>query len=139
MITLYIDDDLEDAEIFRDAMASVDPHAIIYSASDGCEGFRVLEQITVIPDFIFLDVNMPRMGGKEFLSKIKKTVRLRSIPVIMYSTTSQIEEIQAFKRSGAYEFIVKPNNFQKLRQTLEEIITREDRTKDTNVQFTNQL
>lgn len=122
MIALYIDDDAEDIEIFQEALLSVDPTAIFYTASDGYEGFKVLEQITVIPDFIFLDVNMPRMGGKEFLSQIKKRVTFRSIPVIMYSTTSHREEILAYKKLGAYDFIKKPDSFEALRQTLRDII-----------------
>ena len=121
MIALYIDDDLEDTEIFQEAIASVDPQIVFYTASDGHEGFQVLEQITVVPDFIFLDVNMPRMNGKEFLTQIKKKVILRSIPVIMYSTTSHKEVILAFKKLGAYDFIKKPDSFEKLRETLKQV------------------
>lgn len=122
MIALYIDDDAEDTEIFHEAIVSVDPEVVFYTASDGQEGFTVLEQITVIPDFIFLDVNMPRMNGKEFLEKIKKKVTFRSIPVIMYSTTSHEEEIVAFRTLGAYDFIRKPDSFEILKETLRTLI-----------------
>jgi DNA-binding response OmpR family regulator len=122
MIALYIDDDREDTEIFQEAIRSVEPDVVFYTASDGYEGFRVLEQITVVPDFIFLDVNMPRMNGKDFLTEIKKKVMFRSIPVIMYSTTSHQDEILAYKRMGAYDFIKKPDSFETLRQTLKNII-----------------
>jgi DNA-binding response OmpR family regulator len=128
MIALYIDDDLEDTEIFQEAIRSVDPDVVFYTASDGYEGFRVLEQITVVPDFIFLDVNMPRMNGKDFLTQIKKKVTFRCIPVIMYSTTSHQEEILAYKRMGAYDFIRKPDSFETLRETLKNII--QNRPKD---------
>jgi CheY-like chemotaxis protein len=125
VIILYIDDDWEDVEVFREAITSVDSQVLLYTAADGVEGFQVLDQLAIIPDFIFLDVNMPRMNGRDFLSRIKKTVRLRSIPVIMYSTTSQKAEIEAFKKSGAYDFIVKPNNFEKLHKALRETIYRD--------------
>ena len=46
---------------------------------------------TCRPDLILLDLNMPRMGGKEFLTRIKKAERLRKIPVIVL-TTSDLEE-----------------------------------------------
>ena len=128
MIALYIDDDLEDIEIFQEAITSVDPDVIFYTASDGHEGFQVLEHITVVPDFIFLDVNMPRMNGKDFLTQIKKKVTFRSIPVIMYSTTSHEDEILAYKKMGAYDFIQKPDSFETLRQTLKKII--QSRPKD---------
>jgi CheY-like chemotaxis protein len=125
VINLYIDDDWEDIEVFREAIASLDSQVLLYTAGDGVEGFQVLNELAIIPDFIFLDVNMPRMNGRDFLSRIKKTVRLRSIPVIMYSTTSQKDEIEAFKKSGAYDFIIKPNNFEKLHKILKETIYKD--------------
>ena len=124
MIALYIDDDLEDTEIFHEAIASLDPDVIFYTASDGQEGFKVLEQIAVVPDFIFLDVNMPRMNGKEFLTQIKQRVMFRSIPVIMYSTTSHAEEISAYKELGAQEFIKKPDSFGALQKTLRRFLPK---------------
>lgn len=122
MITLYIDDDMEDTEIFQEAITSIDPDVVFYSAADGHEGFRILEQITMVPDFIFLDVNMPRMNGKEFLSQIKKKVTFRSIPVIMYSTTSHAEEIRNYKKMGAFAFVKKPDSFKTLQDVLQKII-----------------
>jgi CheY-like chemotaxis protein len=127
MIALYIDDDAEDTEIFQEAIVSVDPDVVFYTASDGQEGFRVLEQITVIPDFIFLDVNMPRMNGKEFLAQIKKRITFRSIPVIIYSTTSHREEILAYQALGAYDFIKKPDSFEILKGTLKKLIEDKSR------------
>ena len=129
MITLYIDDDIEDTEIFEEAITSVDPNVVFYSAADGHEGFRILEQITVVPDFIFLDVNMPRMNGKEFLNQIKKKVTFRSIPVIMYSTTSHAEEIRNYKKMGAFAFVKKPDSFKTLQEVLHKII--ENKTLDS--------
>ena len=138
MIALYIDDDAEDTEIFHEAMVSVDPEVVFYTASDGQEGFQVLEQITVIPDFIFLDVNMPRMNGKEFLAQIKKKVTFRSIPVIMYSTTSHREEILAYQTLGAYDFIRKPDSFEILKETLKKLIQDKSRGEWSNFFFGNQ-
>ena len=139
MIALYIDDDLEDTEIFQEAIKSVDPDVVFYTASDGYQGFQVLEQIAVVPDFIFLDVNMPRMNGKDFLTQIKKKVMFRSIPVIMYSTTSHQEEILAYKRMGAYDFIKKPDSFETLRQTLKDIIQNRPKENFKNFAFSSEV
>lgn len=122
MIALYIDDDIEDTEIFHEAIVSVDPDVIFYTACDGFEAFSVLEQISVVPDFIFLDVNMPRMNGKEFLIQIKKRITYSSIPVIMYSTTSQEDEIMAYKHLGAHDFIRKPDSFEALKHILTKLV-----------------
>lgn len=140
MNILYIDDDPEDIEVFREALISTDPMSVLHAASDGVEAFRVLGNLELLPDLIFLDINMPRMNGREFLHRIKQTVGLSSIPVIMYSTTSQKNEIEALKNAGAYDFIIKPNNFEKLQTILRTLhmqwrssTTRTTTTKEINI------
>lgn len=111
MTILYIDDDPEDQEVFKDAISIVSPHTTCYFARDGREGFRILNRIVNPPDYIFLDINMPEMSGKEFLSTVKNTHILRSTPVVMYSTSSNPTDIREYKQLGAVDFIVKPNSF----------------------------
>jgi CheY-like chemotaxis protein len=122
MSILYIDDDEEDREIFREAVASIDPSIICNIVSDGRQGLNILEELVVLPDYIFADVNMPVMNGKQFLTELKKKTTLRSIPVVMYSTTSQPSEIEEFSRLGAKEFLVKPSSFKKVCETISGII-----------------
>src|SRR5688572_28015510 len=118
MSILYVDDDEEDREIFREAIEAIDPSIICNTVSDGRQGLSTLDELVVVPDYIFVDVNMPIMNGKQFLKEIKKTVRLRSIPVVMYSTTSQHSEIEEFSKLGAQEFLVKPASFKKVCEAL---------------------
>lgn len=125
MNILYIDDDAEDREIFRDAVLSIDQKIVLNTANDGLDGIKVLEELTVVPDFIFLDINMPRMNGKQFLIEIRQTIRLRTIPVIIYSTTTQPGEIELCKKLGAKDFLVKPDKFERLRSYLTEILCEE--------------
>lgn len=122
MTILYIDDDPEDQEVFKDAVAIVAPHTTCYFARDGKEGFNILKTISVPPDYIFLDINMPEMSGKEFLSAVKKNNGLKSTPVIMYSTSSNVADINEFKKLGAVDFIVKPNNFSAVCEALKRFI-----------------
>ena len=72
MHILYIDDDAEDREIFKEAITAIDPSYICNVANDGYQGLKALEEFVVMPDFIFVDVNMPRMTGRQFLLEIKK-------------------------------------------------------------------
>jgi CheY-like chemotaxis protein len=111
MHILYIDDDAEDREIFKEAIEAIDPSYICNVANDGFQGLKALEEFVVMPDFIFVDVNMPRMNGKQFLSEIKQIPRLRSIPLIMYSTTNHQEEMQSYFNMGAHKVLVKANTF----------------------------
>ena len=118
MHILYIDDDSEDREIFKQAINAIDNSFSCVVATDGKEGLELLKNHITEPDFIFVDVNMPVMGGKEFLYEVKHTQGFRSIPVIMYSTTSWGDEIKSYAKLGAYDFIIKPNSFSEVCEVL---------------------
>jgi CheY-like chemotaxis protein len=76
------------------------------------------------PDFIFLDLNMPRMNGKQFLAEVKKIKTLQDIPVIIYSTSTDKKDILDTIELGAVYFLEKPNRFNDLTNALSNIITR---------------
>jgi CheY-like chemotaxis protein len=122
MHILYIDDDLEDREIFQEAISQIGPEYVCNVVTDGMQGLRALEDLIVMPDFIFVDVNMPVMNGKQFLEKVKTTPRLRSIPVIMYSTTSYAQERSEYFRLGAKAVLIKPNTFHDICDLLRSVI-----------------
>jgi CheY-like chemotaxis protein len=123
MLILIVDDDNEDRELFREAIAEIDPAIRCYSAQDGKEALNQMNhELVVLPDFIFLDINMPVMNGRECLIEIKKSTRLRQIPVIMYSTTSDTNEISGFYTLGAHDFLIKPSTFKKLVEALSSIL-----------------
>jgi len=122
MTIMYIDDDAEDREFFSEAVRSIDPYLMCYMFKDGAEGLRNLQEMIVMPDYIFVDVNMPVMNGRQFLSEIKKYPTLRSIPVIMYSTTSYPEEISEYVRMGAQQVLVKPNSLEKIEALVKSVL-----------------
>jgi DNA-binding response OmpR family regulator len=125
MFVLIIDDDTEDRELFLEALREVDGNIKGISAQDGREALRLLEnELVILPDFIFLDINMPMMNGKECLVNLKKHLKLKTIPIVMYSTTSDTNEIKDFYKLGAYDFLIKPSNFRNLVEALESIIAR---------------
>lgn len=121
MHILYIDDDQEDREIFQEAISEIGPY-VCNVAVDGKQGIDALENFVVMPDYIFVDVNMPVMNGKQFLEKVKETPRLRSIPVIMYSTTNYAQERIEYFNLGARDVLVKPNTFHDICQLLRSVI-----------------
>ncbi len=116
---LLIDDDADDREIFGIALEDVDKACKCITAVNGIDAFEKLnDDKTFIPDFIFLDLNMPLMGGKEFLREIKKTPCLSHVPVIIYTTSSYQKDIEETKLLGAAHFLVKPSNINRLTQIL---------------------
>lgn len=122
MTILYADDDADDCELVVEALEKIDPGIHCLMANDGQQALRILNDEQRLPDYIFLDVNMPVMNGKSCLIELKKNERLREIPVVIYSTTRDPHEIQELYEIGAAEFIQKPNTFGDLCVSLKEVI-----------------
>jgi CheY-like chemotaxis protein len=118
MLLLCIDDDPEDVDFFCEAMKVVDPSCTCLVARNGRDGMQLLEKI--LPDFIFLDVNMPVMGGKETLAAIKKNSRFKAVPVCILSTSTNKSEMRTYQEMGAYKCFVKPNTFEDLCRMLKD-------------------
>ena len=125
MTLLYIDDDPEDREFFSEAVRHIDPAITCHTAKDGAEGLKDLDDMIVMPDFIFLDVNMPVMNGKQFLIEIKQRPRLRSIPVVIYSTTNYPAERGDFLNLGAYKVLAKPSSLSMISDLISAVLRYE--------------
>jgi len=120
-----VDDDPDDQELFIEALKGLDELCICVTAFNGEEALlKLLNELPVLPDFIFLDLNMPRMNGKQFLSEIKKIKTIRDIPVIIYSTSTEKADILDTIQLGAVYFLQKPNRFEDLTVALGNIISR---------------
>lgn len=116
---LLIDDDMDDIELFRDALEEVDASISFRYANDGKEAVRDLsEQHDALPDLIFLDISMPTISGLQCLATFKKDEQLKNLPVIMYTTSSQEREIRTAQELGASGFVTKPNDFKILKRIL---------------------
>jgi CheY-like chemotaxis protein len=121
MTYFFVDDDVDDQEIFGLAVAELDNSAVCRFANDGLEALEALQDENFSPSLIFIDLNMPRMNGHECLSELKKIERLRDIPVFMYSTSSDPGLMATSTELGANNFIVKPSGFQALTNILKKL------------------
>ncbi len=124
---LLIDDDAEDHEIFLSALTSISKKLQCVTFTNAREALGKLLNKDLNPDVIFLDLNMPVMSGQEFLTEVKKREETKTIPVIIFSTSSNPSTIKLTKEMGAIDFITKPNRFDALVDILKPIIinTRE--------------
>lgn len=122
-LLFLVDDDIDDHEIFKSALAKVDEDLALLTATNGYEALNVLSTASTLPDYIFVDLNMPRMGGIQFLKEIKQTDSLKDIPVIIYSTSSNPSDIAKTKQLGAISFVTKPSRFADLCNLLQSLIT----------------
>jgi len=123
--TLFIaDDDPDDVELFVEAVNTVDRSIKCLSAINGEEALKKLKSFTSeFPDMIFLDLNMPRINGRQCLAEIKNSNRLRNIPVVIFSTSSLQHDIDDTKELGASYFFTKPSSFDELCKELSQIIS----------------
>lgn len=120
-----IDDDDDDQEIFSLALNNIDEAINCVTANDGIDALNQLSlNDDFIPDFIFLDLNMVRMNGRECLVEIKKIQRLQQVPIIIYSTSSEQKDISETKELGAADYIVKPPSMTQLEKRLEQVLRR---------------
>jgi CheY-like chemotaxis protein len=117
-----VDDDSDDQQFLIEALTENDPSVQCYTYFNGREAIAHLQKnLSHLPDAIFLDLNMPRMNGKECLAELKHTAALQHIPVIIYSTTTNQREIQKALSMGASHFLIKQSNFNELCKELKSI------------------
>jgi len=119
---LLVDDDGDDTWLFMEALRGIDPSIVCICATDGQEGLDKLKEIEP-PGVIFLDINMPIMNGWDCLKAIKSNNDFKNIPVIMYSTSSHMEDISKAFDLGILCFFSKPFDFKNLAKTLEVIVS----------------
>jgi CheY-like chemotaxis protein len=125
-IIFMIDDDEDDKEIFEEAILKCYPNVELMFAGDGEEALRILHAATRNPDVIFLDYNMPRMSGVDCLRILKSQERTRSIPVVMYTTSGNLEEERVTRMIGADHYLKKTNSFNELCTALKKVLTEID-------------
>jgi CheY-like chemotaxis protein len=119
---MLIDDDPDDQLFFRDAVYTVRPDLQCELASSCYEALKQLE--TATPDLIFMDLNMPVMNGFDCLDYLKKKSELRDIPVIIFTTSKNMNDINRTRQFGARWFMTKPDDFNVLCKKLNRIIQK---------------
>jgi len=113
MRIFYVDDDIEDIEIFRDAVNTVNPAIQCISAQSGLEALDFLQGVDTLPDHIILDINMPGMDGKLCLQELRKKQKFDGASIVVYSTNICPKDIEYIESLGA-RFIRKASTFNDL-------------------------
>jgi len=120
------DDDQDDREFFADAVLEIDPGVILEQAPDGMHLMDELLALSPseLPEFIFLDINMPGKSGLECLQEIRNSEgSLKEVSVVMLSTSSDPAIIEKSMELGATFYTVKPSCFQRLKSLLEQVLS----------------
>jgi CheY-like chemotaxis protein len=128
---LMADDDEDDCLLVEAAFKEIGIALDLRFVGDGRElldylhnegDFEDLEKYPR-PDLILLDLNMPRIDGREALARIKSDPQLRDIPIIILTTSREAQDIALSKRAGASSFLSKPEAFKDLTDMLEKFCT----------------
>lgn len=107
---LNIDDDLDDRELFCEALSEIDSSLQCIAASSAEEALQLLKNRDLPPSWIFVDINMPRIGGLECIQLLRKNDRLKNIPITVLSTTSDPADIRLIRQAGV-DFIRKESSY----------------------------
>ncbi|MDF2448370.1 MAG: response regulator [Bacteroidota bacterium] len=116
---LIVDDDPDDQEIFMMCVRKICPNVVCLTSNSGVEALKLLKDNPhYTPDFIFLDVNMPKMNGIDCLKSLKLVKRLTDTRILMYSTSSESDIVKESIKIGAYDFIIKSAKTSELKDKL---------------------
>ena len=111
---LLVEDEPADAHLVRSALKESRIYCNLHHAVDGIDALDFLrgqgetKRSALNPDMILLDLNMPRMNGREFLAEIKADEALKAIPVVVLTTSDVERDVVASYRMGAAGYITKP-------------------------------
>ena len=115
-VVLLVEDDPGDQELTRRALEDGEIAHELHVVGDGeealdylfCRGRYANPVDCPVPELILLDLNLPKVTGKQVLEQIQNDARLRRTPVIVLTTSQQEADIQQCYDSGASAYIVKP-------------------------------
>src|ERR1017187_8451202 len=123
---LLVDDNPADAGLAREALAGGRHHSHIIHVLDGEEAMAFLHRAgeyanAVRPDLVILDLNLPRKDGRAVLAEAKADTYLRTIPVVVFSTSRAMLDIKRSYELGANCYVSKPGNLRDYQAAVQSI------------------
>jgi chemotaxis family two-component system response regulator Rcp1 len=126
---LLVEDNPADVKITQRALKESALTVELIVVRDGQEAVDYLlrqgrfatDQVWRVPDLILLDLNLPGMTGLEVLLRIRHTAELKTVPVVVLTTSRRLEDVQQVYAAGANTYIEKPQEFARFVQVLQTI------------------
>lgn len=125
---LVADDDADDRFLLKTMFQENGFRETLYFVEDGIELMEYLQNAirsnpaNPLPQLILLDLNMPRKNGKEVLSELKENPLWEKIPVVIFSTTKNENEINKCYELGAVGYITKPDSYETFIKAITDIM-----------------
>lgn len=122
---LLVDDNDDDVVLLEESFRDSKFLNLMQIVRDGEEAIRYLQrrapyESARTPGLVLLDINMPKMNGFEVLRTMKSDPLLRTIPVVMLTTSTRDEDIARSYDGGACSFVSKPVSFEKLKEVIKQ-------------------
>jgi len=127
LVILMVEDDLADQKLIKISLRSEKIANDLYTVQTGEEGLDFLchsgnySHGTPQPDLILLDLNMPGMGGKEFLRRVKEDERLKQIPVVILTTSEAEKDIIDSYKLQASGYVHKPVTLEEFKEAMKKL------------------
>jgi CheY-like chemotaxis protein len=123
---LLVEDDPGDVMMTREAFQDYKLHNELHVVSDGSEAMAFLRQEGEYagrprPDLVLLDLNLPRMDGRQVLEAIKSDPELASIPVVVLTTSENEDDVLRSYSLHANAYVTKPVDFQRFIEVVRQI------------------
>ena len=121
---LYADDDPDDLMLVQEAFQHYTDNVEVVTATDGEAALAYLSGLDPFhpaPCLIILDINMPRLNGKETLKKIRTLKRFSNVPVVLFTTSSSGTDME-FARQHQVGFITKPLDVRQLESIADQFV-----------------
>ncbi|MUU78707.1 response regulator [Winogradskyella endarachnes] len=119
---LLIEDDMIEVMKFNRAINSLQLNHKITEANNGEDALKLLEQKDNLPDIILLDLNMPKINGIEFLKILKNDERLRYIPTMILTTSSNKRDLLSCFEIGIAGYMLKPLKYEDYVSKIEKLL-----------------
>ncbi len=124
MKVYLVDDDSEEADLFADAASKVNQTVEIVWYADVMEALEnLLKEDVEAPVLLFLDLNIPKVSGKDLLRLLRQNKATSQIPVVIYSTSISKKDIEDTAPYNVTSYLQKPEDFTTLCNKLAALLT----------------
>lgn len=119
---LLIEDDGDDIDLLRDAFEMNKVNCQIDVITEGDRAIPYLKEAHTLPDVIVMDLNLPKVHGREIMTEIKSREQLAKIPLVVLTTSSLQDDIKFSMSVGVDKYITKPNSIEGFNATVKAIV-----------------
>lgn len=116
---LYVEDNKDSITFFSRVVGKLGNYKF-ETPEDGATAIKMLEQSDFEPEMILLDINLPGMNGFEVLQHVRSQTAYKNVPVIMFTSSDDDNDIKKSYEYGANAYLIKPDSLHSLKEVLED-------------------